>query len=133
MFNIFYRQILLITCGTDKFHRFTIYEKTFENYFYVLAICVGLVMGGIQSLSRSTFAKLMPETTKTASFFCYYDFTEKMAIAIGILSFGLIEELTHDYGGMKNSILSLIVFFVLGLIWLYSALRKQRQLQTVYS
>ncbi|RYZ30720.1 MAG: MFS transporter [Chitinophagaceae bacterium] len=104
-----------------------------ENYFYILAICVGLVMGGIQSLSRSTFAKLMPETTKTASFFCYYDFTEKIAIAIGILSFGLIEELTHDHGGMKNSILSLIVFFVLGLMWLYSALRKQRQLKPVYS
>jgi UMF1 family MFS transporter len=98
-----------------------------EYYFYMLAICVGLVMGGIQSLSRSTFAKLMPETTETASFFCYYDFTEKIAIAIGISSFGLIEELTHDHGGMKNSILSLIVFFVVGLIFLYSALRKQNQ------
>ncbi len=104
-----------------------------ENYFYILAVGVGLVMGGIQSLSRSTFAKLMPETTKTASFFCYYDFTEKIAIAIGILSFGLIEELTHAHGGMKNSILSLVVFFVLGLIWLYSALKKQRQLQTIKS
>ncbi|HMF70666.1 MAG TPA: MFS transporter, partial [Flavitalea sp.] len=90
-----------------------------------------LVMGGIQSLSRSTFAKLMPETNDTASFFCYYDFTEKMAIAIGILSFGLIEELTQAHGGMKNSILSLIVFFVVGLIWLFSALKKQKQLQRV--
>ena len=100
-----------------------------EYYFYGLAICVGLVMGGIQSLSRSTFAKLMPETKETASFFCYYDFTEKIAIAIGILSFGLIEELTQASGGMKNSILSLIVFFVIGLIFLYSALRKQKQLK----
>ena len=98
-----------------------------EYYFYALAICVGLVMGGVQSLSRSTFAKLMPETRETASFFCYYDFTEKIAIATGILSFGLIEELTHAHGGMKNSILSLIVFFVLGLIWLFAALRKQRR------
>ena len=102
-----------------------------EYYFYFLAICVGLVMGGIQSLSRSTFSKLMPETNDTASFFCYYDFTEKMAIAIGILSFGLIEELTQAHGGMKNSILSLIVFFVIGLIWLFSALKKQKQLQRV--
>jgi UMF1 family MFS transporter len=100
-----------------------------EYYFYGLAICVGLVMGGIQSLSRSTFAKLMPETKDTASFFCYYDFTEKIAIAVGILSFGLIEELTHANGGMKNSILSLIVFFVIGLIFLYSALKKQNQLK----
>ncbi|RYY19961.1 MAG: MFS transporter [Chitinophagaceae bacterium] len=99
-----------------------------EYYFYGLAICVGLVMGGIQSLSRSTFAKLMPETKDTASFFCYYDFTEKIAIAVGILSFGLIEELTHAHGGMKNSLLSLIVFFIVGLIFLYSALKKQKQL-----
>jgi MFS transporter, UMF1 family len=102
-----------------------------EYYFYALAICVGLVMGGIQSLSRSTFAKLMPETKDTASFFCYYDFTEKIAIAIGILSFGLIEELTHAHGGMKNSILSLIVFFIIGVIFLYSALRKQKKLQSL--
>ncbi|MET0244544.1 MAG: MFS transporter [Flavitalea sp.] len=102
-----------------------------EYYFYALAIAVGLVMGGIQSLSRSTFAKLMPETNDTASFFCYYDFTEKIAIALGIMCFGLIEELTHDRGGMKNSILSLIIFFVIGLVWLYSALRKQQQLQSL--
>jgi UMF1 family MFS transporter len=83
-------------------------------------------MGGIQSLSRSTYSKLMPETKDTASFFTYYDFTEKIAIALGILSFGFIEELT---GNMKNSILSLIVFFVIGLVWLYSAHRKQAQSQ----
>jgi MFS transporter, UMF1 family len=94
-----------------------------EFAFYGLAICVGLVMGGIQSLSRSTYAKLMPETKDTASYFTYYDFTEKMAIAIGILSFGFIEELT---GSMKNSVVSLIVFFVIGLIWLISASKKQQ-------
>lgn len=93
-----------------------------EYYFYILSVCVGLVMGGIQSLSRSTFSKLMPETTETASFFTYYDFTEKIAIVIGMLSFGYIEELT---GSMKYSLLSLIVFFILGLVWLYSALIKQ--------
>lgn len=97
-----------------------------EFAFYGLAISVGLVMGGIQSLSRSTYSKLMPETKDTASFFTYYDFTEKIAIALGILSFGFIEELT---GNMKNSILSLIVFFVIGLVWLYSAHRKQAQSQ----
>jgi MFS transporter, UMF1 family len=91
-----------------------------EFGFYGLAIAVGLVMGGIQSLSRSTYSKLMPETRDTASYFSYYDFTEKLAIVIGMFSFGLIEEAT---GSMKNSVLSLIVFFVIGLIWL---LRAQR-------
>lgn len=95
-----------------------------EYYFYLLAVGVGLVMGGIQSLSRSTYSKLMPETKDTASFFSYYDITEKLAIVIGIFSFGFIEEVT---GNMQNSILSLIVFFTIGFFWLYSALLKQRQ------
>ncbi len=91
-----------------------------EFGFYALAIAVGLVMGGIQSLSRSTYSKLMPETRDTASYFSYYDFTEKLAIVIGMFVFGLIEEAT---GSMKNSVLSLIVFFVIGLIW---QMRAQR-------
>ena len=89
-----------------------------EFGFYGLAIAVGLVMGGIQSLSRSTYSKLMPETRDTASYFSYYDFTEKLAIVIGMFSFGLIEEAT---GSMKNSVLSLIVFFVIGFVWLLRA------------
>jgi MFS transporter, UMF1 family len=95
-----------------------------EFHFYGLAVAVGLVMGGIQSLSRSTYSKLMPETKDTASFFSYYDLTEKIAIVIGMFSFAYIDELT---GNMKQSVLSLIVFFVIGLVWLYSALYKQRQ------
>ena len=98
------------------------HQQPIEYSFYVLALGVGLVMGGIQSLSRSTYSKLMPETKDTASYFSYYDLTEKFAIVIGMFSFGFIEELT---GSMKNSIVFLIVFFVLGLLWLYSALRKQ--------
>jgi MFS transporter, UMF1 family len=97
-------------------------QQPIEFGFYGLAIAVGLVMGGIQSLSRSTYSKLMPETKDTASFFSYYDVTEKVAIVIGIFSFGFIEEIT---GSMKNSVLSLILFFTAGLIWLYSALQKQ--------
>ena len=93
-----------------------------EFGFYGLAIAVGLVMGGIQSLSRSTYSKLMPETRDTASYFSYYDFTEKLAIVIGMFSFGLIEEVT---GSMKNSVLSLIVFFVIGFGWLFKAQKLQ--------
>ena len=91
-----------------------------EYGFYFLAIAVGLVMGGIQSLSRSTYSKLMPETRDTASYFSYFDFTEKIAIVIGMLSFGLIDEMM----GMKNSVLSLIIFFAVGLLWLVRAQRK---------
>ncbi len=96
-----------------------------ELYFYVLAVGVGLVMGGIQSLSRSTYSKLMPVTNDTASFFSFYDVTEKVAIVIGIFTFGYIDELL----GMKNSVLSLIVFFVLGLIALSVTYRKQARIQ----
>lgn len=92
-----------------------------QFYFYALAIGVGLVMGGIQSLSRSTYSKLMPSTNDTASFFSFYDVTEKIAIVIGIFTFGYIDELL----GMKNSVLSLIVFFVIGLIALLITYRKQ--------
>jgi UMF1 family MFS transporter len=91
-----------------------------EYGFYFLAVAVGLVMGGIQSLSRSTYSKLMPETRDTASYFSYFDFTEKIAIVIGMLSFGLIDEMM----GMKNSVLSLIIFFAVGLLWLVRAQRK---------
>ena len=95
-----------------------------EFYFYGLAVGVGLVMGGIQSLSRSTYSKLMPITNDTASFFSFYDVTEKIAIVIGIFTFGYIDELL----GMKNSVLSLIVFFVLGFIALYITRVKERSL-----
>ena len=102
-------------------------QQPIEYSFYGLALAVGLVMGGVQSLSRSTYSKLMPETKDTASYFSYYDLTEKIALVIGILSFGYIEEFT---GSMKNSVLSLIIFFVIGLSWIYSALSKQRQLMS---
>ncbi len=95
-----------------------------EYHFYILAIAVGLVMGGIQALSRSTYSKLMPVTNDTASFFSFYDVTEKVAIVIGLSSFGYIEELT---GNMRDSVLSLMVFFTIGLIGLISALHRQRK------
>lgn len=94
-----------------------------EMHFYILASLVGLVMGGTQALSRSTYSKFMPETQDTASFFSFYDITEKFAIVIGLLSFGLIEGLTHS---MRNSILALIIFFVLGLIMLLFTARAHQ-------
>lgn len=93
--------------------------------FYALAVAVGFVMGGIQSLSRSTYSKLMPVTKDTTSFFSFYDVTEKIAIVIGMFSFGYITELT---GSQRGSVLALIIFFIFGAIGLTLALRKQKQL-----
>lgn len=95
------------------------------NEFYLLAVLVGFVMGGIQSLSRSTYAKLMPETKDTTSYFSFYDVTEKIAIVIGMFSFGFINELS---GSQRNSVLALIIFFVIGLILLILAASKQKKL-----
>ncbi|MFT3683218.1 MAG: MFS transporter [Ferruginibacter sp.] len=97
------------------------YFITTETHFYILASLVGLVMGGIQSLSRSTYSKLMPETKDTASFFSFYDVTEKLAIVIGLFTFGFIEGIST----IRQSILSLVVFFVLGFIFLLFTAAKQ--------
>ncbi|MEY3539508.1 MAG: hypothetical protein RL188_925 [Bacteroidota bacterium] len=91
--------------------------------FYCLATLVGFVMGGIQSVSRSTYAKLMPTTHDTASFFSFYDVTEKVAIVIGMFSFGFIIELT---GSQKNAVLGLCVFFIIGLVLLYRTSLKNK-------
>jgi len=98
-----------------------------EIYFYVLAAVVGLVMGGIQALSRSTYSKLMPVTKDTTSFFSFYDVTEKIGIVIGMFSFGLIEELT---GSMKNSVLVVMSFFITGFILLFFTLKKEQFLKS---
>jgi len=87
------------------------------NQFYMLAVVVGLVMGAIQALSRSTYSKFLPKDSEdNASFFSFYDVTEKLAIVIGTFSYGLIENLT---GSMRNSILALGLFFVAGFYFLY--------------
>ncbi len=103
------------------------YFITSETGFYILASLVGLVMGGIQSLSRSTYSKLMPPTKDTASFFSFFDVSEKMAIVIGLVIFGVIEGITNN---MRHSILALIVFFAIGLAGLFltnSAYKKSHR------
>lgn len=91
------------------------YYITTDIEFYILGGVVGLVMGGIQAISRSTYANLMPETTDTASFFSFYDVTEKIALVLGMFSFAYVEELT---GSMRNSVLALMTFFFIGLLFL---------------
>lgn len=83
--------------------------------FYVLAFMVGVVMGGIQSLSRSTYSKLLPQTKDTTSYFSFFDVTEKIAVVLGTASYGLIEEVT---GTMRNAVIALTTFFILGFVLL---------------
>ncbi len=90
---------------------------TYTQYqFYGIAAAVGLVMGGIQSLSRSSYSKLIPgDTMDNASYFSFYDLVEKLSIVSGTFFFGLVNQLT---GSMRNSVLVLIVLFALGFLLL---------------
>jgi UMF1 family MFS transporter len=81
-------------------------------------------MGGIQSLSRSTFSKLMPETNDTTSFFSFYDVAEKIGIVIGMLLYGSINQIT---GSMRNAILFLVLFFVVGVVLLFRTLKIENK------
>lgn len=92
--------------------------------FYLIGFMVGMVMGGIQSLSRSTYSKLLPDTQDHASFFSFFDVCEKIGIVIGTASYGLIEELT---GNMRNSIMVLITFFIFGFIFLLNLKKSEKQ------
>lgn len=92
------------------------YFITSSTEFILLAGLVGIVMGGIQSLSRSTYAKIIPEdTTDHASYFSFYDVTEKISIVLGTFFYGLINQIT---GSMRMSSLALALFFITGLIFL---------------
>jgi len=82
--------------------------------FVTVAFFVGIVMGGTQSLARSTYSKMLPETNDHTSFFSFYDVMEKLATVGGLFSFGLIEAIT---GNMRFSILAIIVFFLISLLF----------------
>ena len=97
------------------------YFVTLPIHFYITAGFVGLVMGGIQALSRSTYSKFLPETNDTASFFSFYDVAEKIGIVIGMTIYGLIDQIT---GSMRNALVFLAVFFVAGLLLLLRVPKK---------
>lgn len=103
-----------------------LYFITTSQQFYVAAILVGIVMGGVQSLSRSTFSKYIPQNIPdTASYFSFYDVTEKLSIVIGLFTFGLVESLTNQ---MRNSALVLDGFFMIGLLLLFSLFFTEKKL-----
>jgi UMF1 family MFS transporter len=90
------------------------------HQFYFAAVVVGLVMGGVQSLSRSTYSKYIPQNIPdTASYFSFYDVTEKLSIVVGLFTFGFVEAVTHE---MRDSALVLDGFFVIGFMLLISLL-----------
>lgn len=95
--------------------------------FYVAAASVGLVMGGIQALSRSTYSKMLPENTvDTASYFSFYDVSEKIGIVIGMSMYGIVAQVT---GSVRNAILFLIVFFIGGVLLLLRVPKKNDDLE----
>jgi UMF1 family MFS transporter len=90
--------------------------------FYIMATLVGFVMGGIQALSRSTYSKLLPETEDTASFFSFYDVTEKIGIVIGMCVYGIVDQIT---GSPRFAIVILTIFFIIGIILLNRVPKKE--------
>ncbi|MDB5110198.1 MAG: transporter [Mucilaginibacter sp.] len=110
----------LLCCG--------VYFIATAGQFYVAAVVVGLVMGGVQSLSRSTYSKYLPlNIPDTASYFSFYDVTEKISIVVGLFCFGFVESLTHE---MRDSALALDCFFAIGLLLLvvlFVAERKEKK------
>ena len=99
---------------------FGYYVET-STEFYIAAGLVGLVMGGIQALSRSTFSKFIPSTTNNTSYFSFYDVSQKLSIVIGMTLFATIDQIT---GSMRNSILVFLIFFVAGAIILVRLNKK---------
>ncbi|MGI9593115.1 MAG: MFS transporter [Patiriisocius sp.] len=89
--------------------------------FYLTAGFVGLVMGGIQALSRSTYSKFLPDTKDTTSYFSFYDVAEKIGIVVGMFVYGFVDQIT---GSMRNAILFLVLFFIVGVFLLLRVPRK---------
>jgi UMF1 family MFS transporter len=92
--------------------------------FITAAFFIGLVMGGTQALARSTYSKMLPETTDHTSFFSFYDVMEKLASAGGTFSFGLIEHMT---GNMRSSVVLIGIFFLIGMSLILIILRIKKQ------
>ena len=94
-----------------------------RNEFYVLATGIGFVMGGVQSLSRSTYAKMLPENTKdTASYFSFYDVCDRLSTVLGTFMFGLVTQIS---GNMRMSLLFLSVIFIIGFLMLINIPSKK--------
>lgn len=99
------------------------------NEFYTMAAGVGLVMGGVQAIARSTYSKFLPSTTDSASYFSFYDVTEKIGIVFGTFFFGFMEYITES---LRASVMSVTAFFVIGFILLFFVPKKEIELETTH-
>jgi UMF1 family MFS transporter len=93
-------------------------------HFYIAGFCIGMVMGGIQSLSRSTYSKFIPKTENNAGYFSFFDVCEKLAMMCGLVMWGVLDNFT---GSMRNSIFALGGWFTIGLILLMVLLRMEKR------
>jgi UMF1 family MFS transporter len=114
---------LTVWAGVCLFAYFVVHTPV---EFYIAAGSIGFIMGGTQALARSTYSKFLPETNDHASFFSFYDVTEKVGLIIGLLAFGYLE---GAFGSMRTSILALITFFVVGLILVFLVPKTERQVE----
>lgn len=89
--------------------------------FYIAAGLVGVVMGGVQALARSTYSKFLPETEDTTSYFSFFDVAEKIGIVIGMIIFAVVD---HHWN-MRYAILFLFVFFLIGILLLFKVPRQR--------
>jgi len=114
------KTLIVINCIWMALCFYSYFMKT-PIQFYIAAGFVGMVMGGIQSLARSTYSKFLPETEDTTSYFSFFDVAEKIGIVIGMGIFATIDQVT---GSMRNSILFLFIFFLIGIILLFRVPRN---------
>jgi UMF1 family MFS transporter len=112
---------LIIWIGVCLFAYFIVHTPL---EFYIAAGAIGFIMGGTQSLARSTYSKFLPETEDTASFFSFYDVTEKVGLIIGLLTFGYLE---GAFGSMRTSVLALIIFFAAGFLLVMLVPTKEKK------
>lgn len=115
------RIVVLIWAFICLFAFFVVYTPL---QFYITAAIIGFVMGGIQSLSRSTYSKLIPKTTDNTSYFSFYDVLEKLGVVVGTFFFGFIEGIFS----IRTSVLLLIVFFIVGFL-LLQRVKQKRELR----
>jgi UMF1 family MFS transporter len=102
------------------------YFITTPMQFYIAGAFIGMVMGGVQSLSRSTYSKFIPKTENNAGYFSFYDVCEKLAMMSGLILWGYLENVTNS---MRFSILALGLWFSIGLVLLI-VVKRMREAPT---
>lgn len=118
-------KVLIVNVGIWILICIGAYFLSSETEFYILAVLVGALMGGIQSISRSTYSKYLPaDIEDTTSFFSFYDVTEKLAIVLGLFSFAIIEQITNN---IRYSALFLSLFFIIGFLLLFRVLKTEKK------